>query len=175
MNFKEKEYKIFELFHEQWPLVTAGTIDHYNTCTIGWGSMGTIWTREGKGMTMTVYVHPARYTCDFLKENDMFTVSFFDEKYKKELGYLGSHSGRDEDKVSVVGFTPVSIHNSTTFKEAKYTFVCKKLYQHQISKDDLAQEIKDYYMSRPQAFPVDEKGDWQAHYLFVGEIIDVVE
>lgn len=174
-HFDEKEYKVFEMFRKEWALVTAGKVDHYNTCTIGWGSLGTLWTRSHKGMTMTVYVHPARYTCNFLKENDCFTVSFFDEKYKKQLAYLGSHSGRDEDKVSKVGFTPISIQGSTTFKEAKATFVCKKLYQHEISKSDLAQEIQDYYMSKPESFPVDENNEWHAHYLFIGEIIDVVE
>ena len=175
MNISEKKYKIFEMFHKDWALVTAGPIDNFNTCTIGWGSMGTLWTREQKGMTMTVYVHPARYTCEFLKQNDTFTVSFFDEQYKKELGYLGSHSGRAEDKVKKVGFTPIETHDSTTFKEAKLTFVCKKLYQHEISKENLAQEIQDYYMSKPQSFPLDENGEWHAHYMFVGEIIDVIE
>ena len=65
-NFNEKEYKIFEMFHKDWALVTAGNIQHHNTCTVGWGSMGTLWTRSGKGAVMTVYIHPARYTCDFL-------------------------------------------------------------------------------------------------------------
>ena len=174
-NFDEKEYKIFEMFHKDWALVTAGNIQHHNTCTVGWGSMGTLWTRSGKGTVMTVYIHPARYTCDFFKENDTFTVSFYDNEYKKQLGYLGSHSGRDEDKEKTVGFTPVETHNSVTFKEAKLTFVCKKLYQHEISKEDLAQEIKDYYMSKPQSFPLDENGEWHAHYMFIGEIIDVIE
>lgn len=174
-NFAEKEYTIFEMFHKQWALATAGNIDNFNTCTIGWGNLGTLWTRSQKGATVTIYVHPSRYTCDFLKDNDTFTVSFFDEKHKKELAYLGSRSGRNEDKVKNVGFTPVETHNSVTFKEAKFTFVCKKLYQHEISKENLAQEIIDYYVNKPQSFPLDENGDWHAHYLFIGEIIDVIE
>lgn len=95
-GFKEKEYKIFEMFDKEWALVTAGSTVHYNTCTVGWGSFGTLW---GGKPTITVYVHPARYTSEFLKENDTFTVSFFPESCKKALGYLGSHSGRDGDKV----------------------------------------------------------------------------
>lgn len=29
--------------------------------------------------------------------------------------------------------------------------------------------------SKPQAFPVDENGDWQAHWMFVGEVLDIQE
>ena len=174
-NFDEKEYKVFEMFRNQWALVTAGNIENFNTCTIGWGSLGTLWTRSKKGAIVTVYVHPSRYTNNYLLENDTFTVSFYEQEYKKQLGYLGSHSGRDEDKVSIVGFNPVVTHNSITFEEAKLTFVCKKLYQHEIDKENLAQEIKDYYISKPQSFPLDENGEWHAHYMFIGEVIDVIE
>ncbi len=174
-NLMEKDYKIFEMFKKQWALVTAGNIDDFNTCTVGWGSMGTLWTRNGLGATMTVYIHPARHTCNYLINNDTFTVSFYAEDYKKQLAYLGSHSGRDEDKVSAVGFTPVEVNDSITFKEAKLTFVCKKLYQHQYEKENLAKEIQDYYISKPTSFPLDENGEWQAHYEFIGEIIEVIE
>ena len=33
-NFKEKEYKVFEMFDKQWAIVTAGSMEHYNSCTI---------------------------------------------------------------------------------------------------------------------------------------------
>ena len=39
-NFKEKEYKVFEMFDKQWAIVTAGSMEHYNSCTIGWGKSG---------------------------------------------------------------------------------------------------------------------------------------
>ena len=48
MNFEEKEYKVFELFQKQWALVTAGNMEKFNSCTVSWGSMGTLWTRPGK-------------------------------------------------------------------------------------------------------------------------------
>ena len=175
MNYTEKEYKIFEMFKKDWALVIAGNLCDFNTCTVAWGSLGTIWTRSGNGSIATVYIHPSRYTNDYFLKNDMFTVSFYDEEYKKQLGYLGSHSGRDEDKVSNVDFHPIETHDTVTFKEAKLTLVCKKLYQGQFDKDNLAQEIKDYYISKPTSFPLDENGDWQTHYMYVGEIIEVIE
>lgn len=35
-NFAQKDYKVFEMFDKQWALVTAGSIEHYNSCTVSW-------------------------------------------------------------------------------------------------------------------------------------------
>lgn len=165
-----KEYPIFDMFKNQWALVTSGTLESYDGCTVGWGSLGTIWNKD----TVTVYVHPARYTSEFLMNHDTFTVSFFPEEYRKALGYMGSHSGRNEDKAVHAGLTPVSIGDSVGFAEAKLTFVCKKLYQHQFSKEDLAEDIQEYYSPKPVLYP-DGNGGWQPHYVFVGEVLEVKE
>ena len=172
-DFKEKDYRIFQMFDKQWAIVTAGSIGHYNSCTVSWGSLGNIWRSEGKSCpTVTVYVHPARYTSEFLKESDTFTVSFYTETYRKALGYMGSHSGRDEDKAKAVGLTPVVMGSGVTYKEAYLTFLCKKLYQHQFSREDLAPQIQEYYASMPEIYP-DFQGGWQPHIVFIGEIISV--
>lgn len=106
-NFKQKAYNVFELFDRQWALVTAGSIEHYNSCTVGWGSLGNLWGPTGRSRpTVTVYVHPARYTCEFLERGDTFTVSFYPPEYRRALGYIGSHSGRDGDKAAAAGLTP---------------------------------------------------------------------
>ena len=171
-----EETRIFDLFSKQWALVTAGTLEEYNTCTVSWGSMGTLWTRPGKsGSVITVYIHPSRYTCDFLKKNDTFTVSFFAPEHRKALGYLGSHSGRNEDKVAKSGLSPVSFKDSVTFKEAKTTFLCRKIYAAPFDKEGIADDVKDYYITHPQAFPLDEEGNWNPHWIFIGEVIEVKE
>ena len=172
MNFKEKEYKVFEMFAKNWAIVSSGDINNFNSCTIGWGSLGNIWGKNGHTISIiTIYVHPARYTCEFLKENEYFTVSFFPEKYKKALSYIGSHSGRNEDKIQSSGLSPIEFKESVTFKEASMSFLCRKLYQQQFLKDDLAVDIKEYYASMPNVYP-DFKGNWQAHIMFIGEIVE---
>lgn len=172
-DFEQEDYKIFEMFSNKWALVTAGDINGFNSCTIGWGSLGNIWSRNGKrGAIITVYVYPSRYTCDFLRENKYFTVSFFPDSCRKALAYMGSHSGRDEDKVRSAGLTPKAMGNSVTFEEAELTFYCKKLYQHPFEKSELDEDIRDYYRSSPASFPLDEKGEWQTHWEFVGEILE---
>ncbi len=161
-SFKEKEYNVFEMFSRQWALVTAGTIEHFNTCTIGWGSMGTIWDGADHGRSIvTVYVHPDRFTWEYLKECSLFTVSFYPETYRKALGYLGSHSGRNEDKVAAVGFTPKELGGGVTFAEAELSFVCRKLYQGPFEREGLAAEI-DRGIYR----------DWAPHWMFIGQIIE---
>lgn len=60
---------------------------------------------------------------------DRYTLSLFGSDYKKEMGYLGSHSGRDGDKVAKVGLTPVFEEDYTYFAEAEIVIVCRKLYQ----------------------------------------------
>ena len=170
-GFKEKEYQAFGLFEKQWALVTAGSPERFNGCTVGWGCLGTLWNRP----VVTVYLHPARYTRGFLQENDSFTVCFFPESRRKALAIMGSRSGRDGDKVSAAGLTPVPVGDSVGYREASLTFLCRKLYQHRFSRDDLAPEIQTYYRAHPEAYPPDENGEWQPHWVFVGEIVETVE
>jgi len=175
-EFEKKAYPVFDMFSHQLALVTAGNMDDFNGCTIGWGSLGNIWSRGGSvSPIVTVYVYPSRYTCEYLKANDTFTVCFFPKEYRKALGYMGSHSGRDGDKVKAAGLTPIAIGDSVAYEEASLTFLCKKLYQHEFVKEDLAQEIHEYYKGSPASFPPDANGDWQTHYMFVGEILEVVD
>ena len=160
--FEEKDYKVFDMFNNRWGLVTAGDPAHYNTCTIGWGSLGTIWNGPGHGRPIaTVYVNPDRYTWEFLRDSDTFTVSFFPEEYRKALGYLGSHSGRDGDKVAAAGLTPRALGGGVTFEEAELTFLCRKLYQGPFQREGLAPEISEGIYAH-----------WQPHWMFVGEILE---
>ena len=174
--FETKDYKAFTMFENRWALVTAGMLDDFNTCTVSWGSMGNIWGPNGGDIsTVTVYIHPARYTQEFMAKYDTFTVSFFSESYRKALGYLGSHSGRDENKVANSGLTPVVAGDVVTFKEAELTFVCKKLYEHQFDEAYLAEKVKDYYASNPAVYTQAGHDRWEPHYMYIGEVVDAIE
>lgn len=173
-DYEKKAYPVFDMFREQWGLVTAGSIDRFNACTVSWGSLGTLWTKSGKnGSVVTVYLYPARYTQQVMTESDTFTVSFFPESCKRALEIMGSRSGRDGDKTKAAGLTPIPMGGGVAYEEADLTFLCKKLYQHQFSKDDIAEDVQAYYQANPKAYPVDENGEWQPHWMFVGEIIEV--
>ena len=174
--FESKDYKAFTMFEDRWALVTAGTPEDFNTCTVSWGSMGNVWgPNSGDMSTVTVYIHPARYTQEFMAKYDTFTVSFFPESYRKALGYLGSHSGRDEDKVANSGLTPVVAGDGVTFKEADLTFVCKKLYEHQFDEAHLADSVKEYYAANPSMYTQVGKDRWEPHYMYIGEVVEAIE
>ena len=119
------------------------------------------------------YLYPTRYTRELLVESKIFTVSFFPVKYKKALGYMGTHSGRDVDKASAVGLIPVAIGDGVTYEQAELTFVCRKIYQQQLHKEEIVPDVQEYYKTNPKVYPVDKNGDWQPHWMFTGEIIDV--
>lgn len=174
-RYEEQAYEVFSLFNKKWALVTAGSLDDYNTCTIGWGMLGNIW----ENLSLSIFIHPSRYTSEFLKRNDAFTVSFYPKECAQALAYLGSHSGRDGDKVKEAGLTPIAMGDSVTFKQAEFTFLCRKIYLHQFSKDGLDSSIRKYYSSFPEDYPnVTPDGtsdNWEPHYAIIGEIVDVLD
>ena len=154
------ELDILSVFEKQWALLTAGDQDSFNTMTIGWAQLGTLW---GKPVA-NVYVRDSRYTLGFMDDNDYFTVSFYPEECKSALVTLGSKSGRDMDKMNDSGLTPEFLDNGVTFKEAELTLVCKKMHKQILDPDAMPEDVREAYYS-------DE--DW--HEMYIGEIIDIIK
>ena len=75
----------------------------------------------------TVYIRPQRYTREFVDNSDYFSLTFF-EGYKKELGILGSKSGRDCDKIKETNFDLEMLDGQPSFKQGKMTFICKSCH-----------------------------------------------
>ena len=110
---------------KEWMLCTAGGEGSYNTMTCSWGHLGSLWNLP----TAIRYVRPQRYTREFIDREERYTLCFFPEQHKRALGYLGTKSGRDEDKVAAVGLAPVHGDGYTYFAEASLVLVCRTLYQ----------------------------------------------
>ena len=121
----------FQLIGSDWMLVTAQNKDKVNTMTASWGGLGIMW---GKPVAYVV-IRPQRYTKEFIDAANGFTLTFFPEGYKKVLGYLGSVSGRDEDKIAKAGLTIVSDGNYPYFEEGNLVFKVKKLFNQRYSED----------------------------------------
>ena len=65
-------------------ILTAGNKEKHNSLTIGWGLLGAAWQRP----LFLVYVHPDRYTFEFMQTTEYFIVSFIKkEKFKQFLPY----------------------------------------------------------------------------------------
>lgn len=149
----------FDIFNKDWALLTAGSGQRYNTMTISWGGLGTLW---GKSVA-TVYVKPIRYTHEFLEESDYFTVSFYPEEYRPALTLLGTVSGRDGDKVAQAGLTPQPLEHAVTFREAKVTLVCKKIYRQDLDTAQMpAQVVSTFYATEA------------AHTMYIGEVVEIL-
>lgn len=150
---------------QEWALLTAGVEEKFNTMTISWGGLGTIWNKP----VVTVYVKPNRYTYEFMENNEYFTISFYDKEYKEDLGILGSKSGRNLDKISLTKLTPEYLKNTTSFKESKLTIVCKKIYfqdmdVNNIDVESITQsELDRFYKNEPM------------HRMYIGEVIDIID
>lgn len=148
----------FKVFGKEWMLVTAGPMDSWNTMTAAWGGLGFLWNRD----VSYCFVRWNRYTYEFMKKVDYYTLSFYPEKYRDALNYCGTYSGRDVDKAKETGLIPVEFsHGTVAFEQARLVLVCRKLY---------ADDIK------PELF-VDEEIDRlypakQYHRMYIGEIAD---
>lgn len=120
------EENVFSLIGDRWMLVAAtDKSGKTNAMTASWGGVGVLW---GKKVTF-VFIRPQRYTKKFVDEAERFSLSFFDDSFKKTLGYMGKVSGRDEDKIAKSGLTLSDINGVPVFKEASLTLVCRKLYR----------------------------------------------
>ena len=151
---------IFSAYDKGWALVTAGSMDDYNTMTISWGGAGTLW---GKPVA-TVYVKPCRYTHSYLDKNEYFTVSFFPEDYRKDLALLGTKSGRDGDKLALTSLHAKPLENGMGFAEAELTLVCKKLYFQDLDASRIPEDALDRYYKTEAP-----------HRMYIGEVVDIIK
>lgn len=163
MNFKKFEksdmdYNVFDNFDDGWMLVSAGTTDNYNTMTASWGGVGFIWTKP----VFFLVIRKNRYTAEFLEANETFTCAYFPNEYKDALALCGSKSGRDIDKAKETGLTVEAVpgYDAVTFKEAKQTFVCKKVLHQPLEEScfDDKELFKEFYTEE------------EPHILFIGTI-----
>jgi len=156
MNFPTD---IFTQFDKKWALLTAGTAEKFNTMTISWGGLGTLWNKP----VATVYVRTSRYTHEFMDASDHFTISFYPESYKQKLGVLGSKSGREIDKMHFEGLTAMPVGGSVSFEEAEVTLICKKLFMQPLDVNRMPKEIAEKLYS----------GD-APHDMYIGEVEDIL-
>ena len=153
-NYKEikpeqLDKNIFQLINDGWMLITAKKDDKINTMTASWGGFGIMWNKK---VAYTV-MRPQRYTKEFVDGSDRFTLCFFDKEYKKTLSYLGSVSGRNDDKISKCNLTVHLVNDVPYFEEADMVIVCRKLYTQDMKPEsfiikDLDNEFntkKDYH------------------------------
>ncbi len=140
-------------------LLTTKAEGKVNTMTIGWGHIGIEWGKQ----LFIVYVRESRHTKSMLDKNGEFTINVpLGGIDKKILGYCGTRSGRDTDKIADMGLhleDPVSI-SVPGIRELPLTLECKVIYTQDQNYDAIPAPVQDrYYPGTPDI-----------HTVYYGEI-----
>ncbi|UCB45699.1 MAG: flavin reductase [Spirochaetota bacterium] len=151
----------FRIIGSEWMLLTAGDLGSFNTMTAAWGGFGTLWEKS----VCFCFVRPPRYTHEYMEKSDVFSLCFFDEKYKDVLDFCGSHSGRDTDKVKATGISPVSGERGTVyFDEARLVLICEKIYYQDIDPSHfIDSSIHEFYPEKDY------------HRMYVGKVVQALK
>ena len=161
VSIKPKDFSQspFALINQDWLLLSAEKDGVTNGMTCSWGGIGVLWRKN----VAFIFVRHQRYTYEFMEAADTFSLSFFDDPNHELLTYFGKTSGRDEDKISKAGLTLEKRLETPCYKEAKLTFICKKLY----SQDQDLSLFEDNHIV-DDCYP---NGD--IHKMYIGEILDI--
>ena len=140
-------------------LMTTKVGEKVNTMTIGWGTIGIQW---GKPIFIA-FVRDSRYTMQMLEKNGEFTINVpMGQVDKKILGYCGTKSGRDTDKIADMAMTleAPEVISVPGIKELPLTLECKVIYKQKQENDKLPAALFERYYAG---------GDF--HTAFYGEIV----
>ena len=154
INANELRLNSIADWDKNWFLLTCGNFaqQNFNSMTISWGSIGVMWNKP----FVQVVVRPTRFTHSFLENNPDFTICAFSSEYKKILNVLGSKSGRDMDKITKSGLSPIAskLVSSPVFTEACLIIECKIMFKAQFlpsqfidPKIESAYSSNDYHTS----------------------------
>lgn len=147
-----------ELFHDDWMALAVGKDGDMNAMTISWGDLGELWERP----IVTVYVSTERYTHSFMERNQYFTVMSFPAAMRQTLLYLGTHSGRDSDKIEATGLTTEFTDlGNPVFQEADLAIECKIIYKAPFDVNKMDPAIRGIY------------NHMGVHTMYIGQIINV--
>lgn len=132
MDSKDFKDSPFQLIGNEWMLITAEKDGVVNTMTASWGGLGVMWNMD---VVFTV-IRKSRFTKELIDGADSFSLSFLNHKdYQKELSYLGTVSGRTEDKIKKANLN-VNYQEGVPFiDEADKVLICKKLFVQMMDTD----------------------------------------
>lgn len=165
-NFKpvkavDFERSPFKMVGKEWMLITAEDGGKANTMTASWGGFGVLWSED----VAFVVIRPSRFTKGFVDAASRFSLTFFDETFRKQLSYLGTASGRDEDKIAKAGLTLMNVDDAPAFEEANTIIVCEKLYSAPLEADAfIKKDIIDQHYK-----------DGDIHELYFAKIISIYQ
>ncbi len=129
-----------------------------NVMTIGWGTIGCIWSRP----VFIVLVRPSRYTYGRLEQVSDFTVNVPPKEISEAVGICGTVSGRNCNKFEEAHLTPIPSREvrSPIIQECVVHYECRTLHRNDLAPEALAQAVREEFYS---------SGDF--HRVYFGEIV----
>lgn len=171
----KKEIQVFDYASEIMKAVKTGVLlttksdDKVNSMTISWGTLGIEW---GKPI-FTVFVRENRFTKEQLEKNPEFTINIpMGEFNKKILGFCGTKSGYNIDKISELNLTLESPDKISVpaIKELPLTLECNVVYKQEQDRNEICEETKKVF------YPQDVDSSYHGankdfHTAYYGEIV----
>ena len=157
---EELQRNVFEAVGKDWMLVTTEAERKANAMTASWGGMGILWNRK----VVFLVVRQTRCTKALLDQSELLSVAFSQDR--DMLNYMGTASGRDEDKLKKCGLTIAYDEGIPYINEADAVLLLKKLYcqPQPFSPDGFVdgQDVQHFY------------ADNDFHSLYVAEVVKVL-
>ena len=152
---------VFDFGNENWALLTSKKEDKINTMTISWGGVTYLWGKH----CCIIYVRESRFTRECIDESKRFSISFLNrEDFGREGKYLGTVSGRDEDKIQNARLNVNYFEEIPFIDEADNVVICKVLFKSLMREENFVsgRVLADNY----------KDGDF--HYIYIGEIMRIM-
>lgn len=153
---------VFKLIGDDWLLINTYNEEKVNSMTASWGGMGVLWNKK----VAYIFIRPQRYTQELLPNNEYFSLSVMGEEYRDVLNYLGSVSGRDENKLEKANLAVTKDENGAPIiEEARLNIIVRKLFCQQMTEDAFAdKDLVD--INYPNK---------DFHFVYVLEILKIIE
>ena len=154
------EMNPFEKIGKDWMLVTAGNKEKANTMTASWGAVGQMWGHDAA----FVVIRESRFTKEFIDRENMFSLSFPKDNYRKAMKFLGTVSGRNEDKIAEAGIN-IGYYNGVPYvDEADLVFICRVMSATKIKPEEFIDKGIDASWYKDKDY----------HTLYIAEITDML-
>ena len=161
----EIDDNVFTLVGKDFPVVTVGNKDDYNSMTASGGGLVLLFRKPS---TMLLFPQH-RYTLQLIEKEQKYTLSYFSDEYKNQVMFLGSKSGRDSSKMQEVELTGMETPSGNmSFEEARLIMECK------LSQIVVPHFPDDFYLQEDIDYLTEPYKDAGEHRRYVfGEITTV--
>ncbi len=139
-------------------LVTLGADGKPNVMTIGWGMMGSIWSRPN----FIVLVRPSRHSYSRLEQVSEFTVNVPPSELAAAVSHCGTVSGRDHDKFHEMHLTPIASREvrPPIIQECVVHYECRTLHRNDLVPDEVVEAVREEFYANDDF-----------HRVYFGEIV----